>query len=72
MSSDLAALAGRMLKILVEIPPITYDQSVMGYRCYYCDASDIGDEDETLRMSHGEDCEYAVLMADAGVLLGDN
>lgn len=63
VNAQLAALAKRMLKMLIEVPPITYDQSVMGYHCYYCDA----DGDEGIKVAHGEGCEYAVLMADAGV-----
>lgn len=64
-NQSVPALAGRMLKMLVEIPPSAYDQGGMEYRCWYCDAS--YGVDMNLKAAHGESCEYAVLMVDAGV-----
>lgn len=63
VNAKLAALAGRMLKMLVEIPPTTFDEAGMVYRCWFCDASG---GDEGIKVAHGEGCEYAALMADAG------
>lgn len=59
LNAELLALARRMFKMLTDYPPATFDQSEMGYRCYYCDAF-LG--------AHVEGCEYAVLIADAGAL----